>query len=169
MAAEKTNSQIEQHNPFDYMRHLEHIPQEWVDFYDSTPRTIRCVSDGSVERLYTQNNPKTIDAMDIDDLLYYLDAALSDERLWHREDEDDETGEPVTKNPANVAGQPVFLEEGREYTLKKAGIDYDSDLGMVWIEEIDNDYGFPAILFEELTPVTPEQRRRSYGQWVASL
>ena len=154
----KTNSGIEYFNPLDYVPRMGDMPESWMDHYDGTPRKVRCVSDGSIERLYVTGHPGNIDAMDVDDLLYYLDAALSDECLWHREDEDDETGEPVTKNPANVAGQPVFLEEGREYTLKRGGIDYDSDLGLVWIEEIDNDYGFPAILFEELAPVPAEQR-----------
>ena len=165
----ETKSHIGNHNPMDYLQDMDTIPDTWIDHYDSTSRSIRCISDGRQERHYVQNHPQNIDADDVDDVLYYLDAALSERRLWGQEDADDETGEACVKNPANVDGKPAMLERGKEYTLKKAGIDYDTDMGLVWIDEIDNDYGFPAFLFEELTPVPPEQRRQSCRKWEEAL
>lgn len=165
----QTKSRIEQCNPIDYISRLDSVPASWIDHYDSTPRKIRCVSDGKQERLYVKNNPQNIEFYDTDDILYYLDAALSEERLWGKEDRDDETGEPCMRNPANADGEPAHLEEGKEYTLKEAGIDWDTDMGLVWIEEIDNDYGFPAFLFEEFEPVSVEKRKRSFGEWRQQL
>ncbi len=165
----RTRSGIETHNPIDYISSLDSVPETWIDHYDGTPRRIRCVSDGRQEKLYIKSNPQNVDFYDTDDILYYLDAALSDGRLWGKEDCDDETGEPCIKNPANVEGKPVLLEEGKEYTLKKAGIDWDTDMGLVWINEIGNDYGFPAFLFEELGPVSAEKRRQSFEKWGKDL
>ena len=63
----------------------------------------------------------------------------------------------------------MLLKEGKEYTLKKVGIDWDTDLGLVWLEEIDNDYGYPAFLFEELAPVSAFARRQSFDAWERQL
>ena len=167
--AVQTKTHIGKYNPMDYLDILDQIPERWIDHYDSAPRKIRCVSDGAIERLYIKSSPNNVDSYDVDDYLYYLDAALGAYRLKGKEDFDDETGEPCIKNPANVNGETVLLEEGREYTLKKAGIDYDTDLGLVWIKEIDNDYGYPAFLFEELTPVSVKRREESYKAWLDQL
>ena len=167
--AVELENHIDTFSPMDYMENIEEIPAAWIDHYDSTPRRILCISDGRQERQYVTNDPQSIDSDDVDDVLYYLDAALSEERLWGQEDTDDEMGKPCVKNPANVDGKPTTLKAGKEYTLDKAGIDYDSDLGLVWIEEIKNDYGFPAFLFEELAPVSSEKRMKSYKEWRSRL
>ena len=148
---------------------MDSIPETCIDHYDSTPRKIRCISNGSSEKSFVKNKPDSIAAYDTDDILYYLDAALCEKWLWGKEDQDDETGEPCIKNPSNVNGKPTLLEEGKEYTLKKAGIDWDTDLGLVWLEEIDNDYGYPAFLFEELAPVSVATRKHSFEEWEKKL
>ena len=164
-----TKSHIDKYNPIDYLQNPENVPEHWIDHYNSTPRQIVCVSDGRQKRIYVKENPSNIAEDDADDILYYLDAALSEDWLWDKADVDDETGEPCIKKPSNIDGTPMLLKEGKEYTLKKVGIDWDTDLGLVWLEEIDNDYGYPAFLFEELAPVSAFARRQSFDAWERQL
>ena len=165
----ETKTHIDKYNPMDYLEILDEIPECWIDHYDSSSRKIRCVSDGAIERLYFKGNHDNVEPDDTDDFLYYLDAALGADWLKNKEEFDDETGKLSVKNPANVNGETVLLEEGKDYTLKKAGMDYDTDLGLVWIEEIDNDYGYPAFLFEELSPISANRRKESYKTWLEQL
>ena len=161
----RTNSRIEKYNPIDYMNDLKKIPKRWVDFYDQTPRKIKCISNGEQEIMLIKSKPDNIEALDTDDIMYYLEAATSAERLWGNESDVPETGESKIMNPSNIDGKPAFLEEGKEYTFKRGSIDWDTDMGILWIEEMDNDYGYPAFLFEELHDVSPIQRKKSYKEW----
>ena len=161
----KTNSHIEDLNPMNYWNNIEWVPEKWIDHYDNTPRKIRCVSNGQQEKLYILNRPDNVHFIDDEDFLYYLGAALSEDWLWNREVYNCETGEDYLMKPSNLDGKPVLLQEGQIYTLKDARPDGDTDMGILWIEEIDNDYGFPAFLFEELKPLTARQRQQSMTKW----
>lgn len=132
----RLKSKINKISPFDYSAHLGDLPGTWIDPCDKTERKIRCVSDGAKERQWLASDQSIIADYDIDDITYYLDDVL------------EEGG----------------LTAGKEYTLINAGIDYDVEMGLVWVKEVASENGIPAFLFEELKPVDVETRVKNWEQ-----
>ena len=137
-------SKIHRFNPADYERNVELIPKKWVDHFNKQPRTIRCISDGKEEMdFFTKNGDRflfgpTYWMTEDDDFTFYLRAIARDE----------------------------LLEAGKEYKLTDTYLEGDMEFGMVVIEggpeysdEWEGFHGFPAFLFEELDPVSVDERR----------
>ena len=132
----RLKSKINKINPFDYSAHMRDLPATWIDPSDKTERKIRCVSDGANERRWLSSGQRVIADYDIDDITYYLDDVL------------EEGG----------------LTAGKEYTLTNAGFDYDVEMGLVWVKEVESENGIPAFLFEELKPVSAETRVKNWDK-----
>lgn len=132
----RLKSKINKICPFDYPAHMSDLPANWIDPCDKTERKIRCVSDGVNERRWLDSDQSFIADCDIDDITYYLDDVL--------------------ENGGLIAG--------KEYTLVNADFDYDVDMGLVWVKEVESENGIPAFLFEELKPVSAKTRVKNWDK-----
>lgn len=139
-------SQIDILNPMDYEHDMELYPSTYIDHFNQTPRKIRCISDGTDEMIYFAKNPDefgigtNIWMCDVDDFTYYLRGIIRD----------------------------GLLEAGREYDLVDTYVEMDVEFGMVELREQPEDgdefedfHGFPAFLFEEVRPVSLEERKKN--------
>lgn len=136
-------SHLDALNPMYYEQHPQDFPPTCIDHFDNTPRTIRCISDGSAELEYLTrgdqyfgiNSP--ISWIDLDDFTYYLQA--------------------IVENGA--------LTVGKEYKLVDAYPESDVEFGIVEIMMDDEVIAVPAFLFEELKPITLEKRKKSIEEY----
>lgn len=69
-----------------------------------------------------------------------------------------------------------LLEYGKEYTVVNTYLETDIEIGMLAIEgqskigdEYEDFHGFPAFLFEELEPVSYEDRKKRRDAWYDKL
>ena len=140
----KMKSKINKFNPGDYERNMDVIPKKWIDHFNTTPRIIRCISDGKEEMEFFEKNDFLFGPVywisEDDDFTYYLRAIVRDK----------------------------LLEAGKEYRLVGTYIEQDMEFGMVTWEgqpedsaEWEGFHGFPAFLFEELQPVTASTRHEN--------
>lgn len=148
-------SMINALNPAHYERNLGLLPMTYIDHFNRTPRTIRCISDGKQEMGYFLRGANSLFfgpgymVGDEDDFTYYL-RAITREHL---------------------------LEEGKEYKLLDTYLEGDLEFGMVVLdgepEESDDwegFHGFPAFLFEEQEPVSVGEREKNKDAfWTAEL
>lgn len=148
------NTRFDELNPMDYENNIEAFPDTYVDYFDRRKRKVLCISEGTDEVVYLLRRSQHFSTDthifmgDYDDFTYYL--------------------KPI------VAGQ--LLEYGKEYTLVNTYLETDIEIGMLAIEgqpEIGSEYedfhGFPAFLFEELEPVSYEDRKKHRDAWYDKL
>ena len=78
-------SKINKFNPGDYERNMDVIPKKWIDHFNTTPRIIRCISDGKEEMEFFEKNDFLFGPVywisEDDDFTYYLRAIVRDKLL----------------------------------------------------------------------------------------